>query len=516
MSESEESEASSHEGDSEKSRPVWVKDSECKACADCNSAFTLRRRRHHCRRCGLIFCTTCAKNFIPLPELGYYSPVRVCRTCCKEEISSASHIESVEVDDESEVGLKGLPNEWEDMLKTEHFNKEDTQQHADEVLSALQILNPRPSAKPPVPILSSNSKSTSFTMNPPKTKEVSQEISAINSLVRIEDPSSLFDGMIKLAEGGQGKVYKAKWKLNEPLRMTMKASFSTETDTTSTRKKKLSFLKKNSTPVTFFTSDQQSSTSGSHREVAIKKIKLEEGVPLSFVKNEIALTRLSLHPNIIEYIDTFVTGNELWMVMEFMPGGALSILLEKCQSLTEPEIAYVATCSLQALDFLHARHRMHRDIKSDNILLGMQGEVKLSDFGFATQLTQESKKRTSVIGTPYWMAPEVVKGHVYGVKADIWSVGIMVIEMIDGNPPYMQETPLKAMLWISTKPPPVPTRPHSHLLGDFLRGCLATHPEERKTAAELLEHPFLKSACDPSVFAKTVRDFQKYTSPTII
>ncbi|WVR04401.1 hypothetical protein IAU60_001403 [Kwoniella sp. DSM 27419] len=246
------------------------------------------------------------------------------------------------------------------------------------------------------------------------------------------------------------------------------------------------------------------------KKVAIKQMELSQQPRKELIVNEIIVMKESQHPNVVNYLDAFLVRNtELWVVMEYMEGGALTDVIEN-NKLAEEHIAAICLETCRGLQHLHSRSIIHRDIKSDNLLMNAAGEVKITDFGFCAKLTEQKSKRATMVGTPYWMAPEVVKQKEYGAKVDIWSLGIMAIEMIESEPPYLDEEPLKALYLIATNGTPTLKHPESlsQDLKHFLSVCLCVDVSFRATSTELLKHDFLQTACTIRKLASLLRSKQ--------
>ncbi|GJE89158.1 Pkinase-domain-containing protein [Phanerochaete sordida] len=297
------------------------------------------------------------------------------------------------------------------------------------------------------------------------TMNEAQIMEKLRSVVSDEDPKQLYSKIRKVGQGASGHVYVAK-------------------------------------------------ILATGKKVAIKEMDLSNQPRKELIVNEILVMKESQHPNIVNFLESYlVRSNELWVVMEYMEGGALTDVIEN-NTLEEDQIASICFETCKGLGHLHSQSIIHRDIKSDNVLLDAQGHVKITDFGFCAKLTDQKSKRATMVGTPYWMAPEVVKQKEYGAKVDIWSLGIMAIEMIENEPPYLDEEPLKALYLIATNGTPTLKKPEalSRELKGFLSVCLCVDVKSRATAAELLEHEFLKKSCALSGLAPLLRFRNKQAS----
>ncbi|XP_076294432.1 MAP4K3-like protein hppy isoform X3 [Lasioglossum baleicum] len=232
---------------------------------------------------------------------------------------------------------------------------------------------------------------------------------------------------------------------------------------------------------------------------AIKVIKLEPGDDFAIIQQEILMMKDCRHPNIIAYYGSYLRRDKLWICMEYCGGGSLQDIYHITGPLSEIQIAYMCRETLLGLAYLHSMGKMHRDIKSANILLTEAGDVKLADFGVSAQITATINKRKSFIGTPYWMAPEVAaverKGG-YNQLCDIWACGITAIELAELQPPMFDLHPMRALFLMSKsgfKPPTLKDKDKwSPTFHNFVKVALTKNPKKRPTAEKLLQHAFFQ------------------------
>ncbi|XP_042528265.1 serine/threonine-protein kinase 10 [Dipodomys spectabilis] len=282
---------------------------------------------------------------------------------------------------------------------------------------------------------------------------------------RDRDPGELWEIVGELGDGAFGKVYKAKNK-----------------------------------------------ETGDLAAAKVIETKSEEELEDYIVEIEILAT--CDHPYIVKLLGAYYYDGKLWILIEFCPGGAVdAIMLELDRGLTEPQIQVVCRQMLEALHFLHSKKIIHRDLKAGNVLMTLEGDIRLADFGVSAKNLKTLQKRDSFIGTPYWMAPEVVlcetmKDTPYDYKADIWSLGITLIEMAQIEPPHHELNPMRVLLKIAKSDPPTLLTPSkwSAEFRDFLKTALDKNPETRPSAAQLLEHPFVSAVTSNKALRELVAE----------
>ncbi|KAF4320781.1 hypothetical protein BBO99_00003585 [Phytophthora kernoviae] len=275
----------------------------------------------------------------------------------------------------------------------------------------------------------------------------------MTTIQRNENPEDVYEVLERIGEGSYGKVYKAMTKSNAEV-------------------------------------------------VALKVVPVESEDRVAFdeLTKEIHILERCESPFVVQYRGSFSYESHLWIAMEFCTAGSLADLhvLRGRRVLTEAEIAAVCANVALGLAHLHARGLIHRDIKAGNLLLSGDGVAKLADFGVSAQLTATVGKRRTVIGTPFWMAPEVIQEAQYDCKADLWSLGITALELAEGEPPLAHMHPMRAIFLIPNRASPELREPkkYSPEFRDFLAVCLKKDPQERASAEDLLRHPFISRNVD--------------------
>jgi len=249
--------------------------------------------------------------------------------------------------------------------------------------------------------------------------------------------------------------------------------------------------------------------------VAIKFLEME-AEENSSLKREITILKNTFNcPYIVKYHGCYLKENNLMIVMEYCDGGSILDIMQMCQrTLSENQIAAIMYQIVEGLVYLHTNKILHRDIKAGNVLVNKAGNAKLADFGVSAILVNTGFKQKTVVGSPYWMSPEVIsppKGsNGYDSKADIWSLGITAIEMAESKPPLFNLNPVKVIFVIPFRQAPTFEKPElwSKEFNDFISICLNKEADKRPSAKDLLDHPFIKKGkeCSTKIISELVSE----------
>ncbi|KAJ6476146.1 kinase-like domain-containing protein [Mycena sanguinolenta] len=441
----------------------------------------------------------------------------------------------------------GLPEQWEQLLASSAITKADYANNPQTVLEVLEFyttLQKRANGEPDVPLLPISSAEEKGMMSSPALTSMGTgtELKKSNSLKGKKKKQKDKEGKTgrpqtapglprdKKGEEEAAKVAKEnkgvamveetkpvpipRWRRLADARERLRQAVDTEDPKTLYKKGKL--IGKGASADIYL-----ATVVATNKQVAVKHMILAKQARLDLIANEVVVMKESHHPNIINFLSSYLVddGKELWAVLEYMEGGSLADVIAHAhgiddkgmamdkqmgkemgagmegKGMEEEQIGRICMEVCKGLVHLHSNGIIHRDIKSDNVLLDASGRVKITDFGFCAKLSDLQMRRDTMVGTPYWMAPEVVKQRKYDARVDVWSLGIMVIEMVEGEPPYIEEEPMRALYLIATNPTPTVKRVVTPELRGFLTVSLRVEVTRRVSAGELLEHEFFAKAC---------------------